>query len=44
MCGVRASVISGGALCVIGVIACGLRLPRFVRYDARQAAPAITSP
>src|SRR3954470_3815518 len=43
MFGVRASVISGGVLCVIGVLACGLCLPRFVRYDARQSAPAITS-
>ena len=34
--GVRASVISGGLLCVAGVLACGLRLPRFVRYDARH--------
>ncbi len=39
---VRASVISGRVLCVIGVLACGLGLPRFVRYDARQSAPAIT--
>jgi len=44
MFGVRASVISGGVLCVVGVLACGLWLPRFVRYDARQSAPAITSP
>jgi len=35
MFGVRASVISGGVLCVIGVLACGLWLPRFVGYDAR---------
>jgi MFS family permease len=34
--GVQASVVSGGLLCVIGVIACGLWLPRFVRYDAMQ--------
>ena len=34
--GVTASVISGGVLCVAGVLACGLWLPRFVRYDARQ--------
>jgi MFS family permease len=37
--GVRASVISGGVLCVIGVLACGLCLPRFIRYDA-SAIPA----
>jgi MFS family permease len=33
---VRASVISGGILCVVAVLACGLWLPRFVRYDARE--------
>jgi len=44
--GVPASVISGGVLCVVGVLACSLWLPRFVRYDARrfQAAPAPTLP
>jgi hypothetical protein len=31
-----ASVVSGGVLCVIGVIGCGLALPRFVGYDARR--------
>jgi MFS family permease len=34
--GVTASVVSGGVLCVVGVLACGLWLPGFVRYDARQ--------
>ena len=34
--GVTASVISGGVLCVVGVLACGLWLPGFVRYDARH--------
>jgi len=34
--GVPASVISGGVLCVMGVLGCGLWLPRFVRYDARR--------
>jgi MFS family permease len=33
--GVRASVISGGVLCVVGVLASGALLPLFVRYDAR---------
>ncbi len=33
--GVQASVVSGGALCVLGVLVCGALLPRFVRYDAR---------
>lgn len=34
--GVTASVISGGVLCVVGVLACGVYLPRFVGYDARR--------
>jgi MFS family permease len=46
--GVTASVISGGVLCVVGVLACGLWLPRFVRYDARQfrasSAPTTCAP
>jgi MFS family permease len=35
---VRASIISGGVLCVIGVLLCGALLPRFIRYDARRGA------
>jgi MFS family permease len=35
LAGVPASIVSGGLLCVVGVIACGLALPRFRRYDAR---------
>jgi MFS family permease len=38
--GVRASVVSGGVLCVVGVLACGLLLPRFMSYDARRFAAA----
>jgi MFS family permease len=34
--GVTASVVSGGVLCVVGVLACGVLLPRFVQYDARR--------
>jgi MFS family permease len=34
--GLRASVVSGGVLCVVGVIVCGVLLPRFVHYDARE--------
>jgi len=34
--GVQASVVSGGVLCVAGVLLCGALLPRFVRYDARR--------
>jgi MFS family permease len=33
--GVQASVVSGGVLCVLGVLLCGVLLPRFVAYDAR---------
>jgi MFS family permease len=33
--GVQASVVSGGVLCVVGVLVCGRVLPRFVKYDAR---------
>ncbi len=32
---VQTSVVSGGVLCVVGVLVCGLLLPRFVKYDAR---------
>jgi MFS family permease len=38
LAGVQASIVSGGLLCVVGVIACGLALPRFRRYDARTHA------
>jgi hypothetical protein len=34
--GVRASTVSGGVLCVVGVLACGALLPRFIAYDARN--------
>ena len=37
--GVSASVISGGVLCIVSVLACGVLLPRFVRYDARTFTP-----
>jgi len=40
--GVRASVVSGGALCVIGVLACGIALPRFLGYDARRDQHAVS--
>ena len=33
--GVRTSVVSGGVLCVVGVLVCGWLLPRFVGYDAQ---------
>jgi MFS family permease len=37
---VEVSVISGGVLCVVGVLLCGALLPRFVAYDARTFVPA----
>ncbi len=40
--GVRASVVSGGILCVVGVGLFALALPAFRRYDAR--APLSASP
>jgi MFS family permease len=37
---VRASVVSGGVLCVVGVVLAAIALPAFRRYDARvQATP-----
>jgi MFS family permease len=39
MFGVTASVVSGGVLCVAGVLACGAWLPRFVDYDGRNFTP-----
>jgi MFS family permease len=42
--GISASVVSGGVLCVAGVVACGLLLPRFVSYDRRQFTIAPTGP
>jgi MFS family permease len=32
----RASVVSGGVLCIVGCVATALALPRFRRYDARR--------
>lgn len=34
--GVRASVVSGGVLCVAGTLLLALLLPEFVRYDGRE--------
>ena len=34
--GVRASVVSGGILCVIGVAVCAVMLPKFISYDADE--------
>jgi MFS family permease len=38
LAGVRASVIAGGVACVAGTVALALALPRFCRYDSREAA------
>ncbi len=35
LAGVRASVVSGGVLCVVGVVLAAIALPAFRRYDAR---------
>ncbi len=34
--GVRASVVSGGVLCVVGVAICAFMLPKFISYDADE--------
>jgi MFS family permease len=39
--GVSLSVVSGGALCVIGCVACAVVLPAFRAYDARAATSAV---
>src|SRR5262245_27707750 len=36
LAGVRASVVSGGLLCVAGCVLCALALPAFRRYDDRE--------
>jgi MFS family permease len=41
---VRFSIMSGGVLCVLGCLICGLALPAFRDYDARTRAPAPDSP
>lgn len=38
--GLRGSIVSGGVLCVAGVIVCGLLLPKFIAYDADRFTPA----
>ena len=39
LAGLRASIVSGGVLCVAGVAVAALLLPAFRRYDARAHAP-----
>ena len=38
--GVRASVVSGGVLCVLGTVALSAVLPRFWNYRAESASAA----
>jgi MFS family permease len=38
--GLRGSIVSGGVLCVAGVIVCGLLLPKFIAYDADRFTPS----
>jgi MFS family permease len=40
LAGVRASIVSGGVLCVAGVVLAALALPAFWRYDARAGEAA----
>ena len=40
LAGLRASIVSGGVLCVVGVAVAAVALPAFRRYDARVHAPA----
>lgn len=42
--GVRGSIVSGGLLCVVGVIATAALLPLFRAYDARAGAAAAARP
>jgi len=35
--GIRASIVSGGVLCVVGVVLVAVALPAFRRYDARAS-------
>ena len=36
LAGVRASLVSGGVICVLGTVALAAALPRFWRYDSRK--------
>jgi MFS family permease len=43
LAGIRASIVSGGVLCVVGVAVAAFALPAFRRYDAREHV-ALTEP
>jgi hypothetical protein len=38
LAGLRASIVSGGVLCVVGTVALAAALPRFWNYDAAEGA------
>jgi MFS family permease len=38
LAGLRASIVSGGVLCVLGTVALSAALPRFWNYDAVEGA------
>ena len=40
---VRTSILSGGVLCVIGVVVCAIALPAFRKYDERHPARPVGS-
>jgi MFS family permease len=40
---VRTSILSGGILCVVGVVICAVALPGFRNYDERRPAGPVTS-
>jgi MFS family permease len=42
--GVRASIVSGGVLCVVGVAVAALALPAFRAYDARRHESTLPEP
>ena len=42
--GVRASVVSGGVMCVAGTVVIVAALPALWRYDARQGAEDASAP
>jgi hypothetical protein len=40
----RVSIISGGILCVLGVVLCGVLLPAFWHYQSSAADKPLASP
>jgi hypothetical protein len=44
LAGVRASVVSGGVLCLAGSAVLAMLLPRFWAYDARAAEDVVPPP